>query len=654
MTLFPVILIISSLFSSPDEILVFGTRIRDDSTRRETSLFKSEKKTLRAAESGYSLPDLLEDTPSAKIFSAGGEGQFSFLRIRGSQPQHVKWYIDGVTVNSGMSGTMNAGLFPTLTFSRVEVFRGITPFSLGSPSISGGVNLLNDSIRTEKLTVSTSLGSYSSWRWGLVYQKPGKIPIKAAMQYFTSLGNFRYYDNNGTELNTEDDSIHDRKNNKASTLSMLFNIPLNLNGVSLKTTVLYIRNESGLPGPVTMEALHTYYSSNRINLINTLKTGSSKNWITGSISAEYLGEKYTDPFDETGVGAQNTKNDYYSVRTGINFNHRGKSFYSGLYLGQLFETVTPVNSLLMDLEKSHIRNTIYSGALLRKYLGKVTAQLRMDAFVSSNDSSEISESSIGGGLNLSWKIKKNTVLKGNIIRAFRQPVFMELYTNIGALKGNENLKSENGWTMDAGISSKLPVLSGKIESAVFYQKMNNLIVFVPNSQFIAVSENIGKSVIYGFEGMLNLLLPGKISLKTGLMAGRTENITPDAYNYGKSLPGRPAYSFDIKIERKIIFDLWRILPSVSVNQTSGAYFDGDERRPVPLRRYYNANIHVETPWKGVSMSLLVKNIENRISETLERLPVTPSGRYLYTQGRGDWLGYPVPGRTFFFTVTVNQ
>jgi len=65
------------------------------------------------------LPEVIARTPGATVRSLGGLGQFGAVSLRGSSPQQVAVFLDGVPIGSSVAGLVDLGSVPLDGLARV-------------------------------------------------------------------------------------------------------------------------------------------------------------------------------------------------------------------------------------------------------------------------------------------------------------------------------------------------------------------------------------------------------------------------------------------------------------------------------------------------------------------------------------------------------
>jgi vitamin B12 transporter len=101
------------------------------------------------------------------VFSSGGQGTLTDVRIRGSNAQQVLVMIDGAIVNSATSGSYDFAFLTTDNIERVEILRGNQSMMYGSDAMGGVINITTKRGRGPLSTGGfLEYGSYNSLREG--------------------------------------------------------------------------------------------------------------------------------------------------------------------------------------------------------------------------------------------------------------------------------------------------------------------------------------------------------------------------------------------------------------------------------------------------------------------------------------------------------
>ncbi|HOX28037.1 MAG TPA: TonB-dependent receptor, partial [bacterium] len=206
----------------------------------------------------------------------------------------------------------------------------------------------------------------------------------------------------------------------------------------------------------------------------------------------------------------------------------------------------------------------------------------------------------------------------------------KLFGDKGSVIGNSDLTPEKGRNRDAGLVldlSRAIGLPGMLELSAFRNVSDNMIVFVQNSQKTSQPRNIGRALVRGVESTLSFSPSARWNLSANFtyQNARDDSLIP--FRRGNFLPGRHEREIGLRAEYKI--HEWKMWCDSS--HSSGSFLDSANIYPVPERNVANAG--VTFTGGGTTVTVEGKNLsDNRVS---------------------DIMGFPLPGRSFYLTVTKN-
>ena len=87
------------------------------------------------------LTDIVNRTTGIKVREEGGVGSDFDLSINGLSGNSVRYFIDGVPLDSKGSNVTLANL-PVNLIDRVEIYKGVVPALLGTDALGGAVNII--------------------------------------------------------------------------------------------------------------------------------------------------------------------------------------------------------------------------------------------------------------------------------------------------------------------------------------------------------------------------------------------------------------------------------------------------------------------------------------------------------------------------------
>lgn len=160
--------------------------------------------TKKLAERDVDLNRLLDGTSGMRVQETGGMGsQFSYS-INGLSGKAVKIFIDGIPMES-FGSSFSISNFSVNTINRVEIYKGVTPVSLGADALGGSINLVTRNRSKNYMDLSQTAGSFNTYRTAL----SGKWRDKGGFTLQTN-SFFNYSENNypvwgtGVEVAGED------------------------------------------------------------------------------------------------------------------------------------------------------------------------------------------------------------------------------------------------------------------------------------------------------------------------------------------------------------------------------------------------------------------------------------------------------------------
>jgi len=106
-----------------------------------------------------SLNGLVDRTAGVKIREEGGLGSEFDLSINGMSGSSVRYFIDGVPLDTKGTGMTLANL-PVSMIDHIEIYKGVVPTWLSSDVLGGAVNIVTNRKQKNYLDVSYGLGSY--------------------------------------------------------------------------------------------------------------------------------------------------------------------------------------------------------------------------------------------------------------------------------------------------------------------------------------------------------------------------------------------------------------------------------------------------------------------------------------------------------------
>jgi iron complex outermembrane receptor protein len=610
------------------------------------------------------LSTILSTMVGIRVRQYGGLGSYATVSIRGSSSNQVQLYLDGVPLNDAYMGSTNLADLPLDGIERVEVFRGSSPAHLGSSAIGGAVNLVTrdlaaglDHRLATRLEAHTSYGSFGSARhMASLWSERGRVRLFLHGGYMASDGDFAFIDDQSTEENTPDDEATHRTNNDFAAWSFLGRLTTDLpvlGSVSVNQNTLI--REGGVPG-VGSDQSETARSE-RIRHITyaTLQPPQLIGRRLRPVLAGFVStanERFHDPNREIGLSRQDTDNTIttYGGNLRTRFHEPRLPAALDLFLEgrkERFhpETQIPVPTEGPDRTRRVSALTISGDVFLHRLNVVLTAAERFERHTSEfydpprfpwlppTPQGRIRRDQRTPQFGFRWHVTSYATLKGNWGRYYRLPTFFELFGNIGSVTGNAGLEPEQGLNRDIGIIVSRDRLWGVrrlvFEAIYLNNEVENQILFFPNSQSTSRPENIGSARIRGWELSLSGLIHETFQVSMNFTHLESRDTGEITYYNGNRLPVTPEN--DMALALGIVRPLWSA--TYEFHYIGKNFLDPANYRETAAREIHNIAIELEPIRRGFSFTIEGKNLGNkRIS---------------------DVQGFPLPGRSYFATLSYR-
>jgi iron complex outermembrane receptor protein len=613
--------------------------------------------------------DYLAQTVGFHVRSTGGYGAYSTASIRGSSAQQVRVFLDGVPLHQAQSGMVNLADLPTTSVARIEVYRGYGPFDLSGSSIGGVVNLVTRTPgERSRGHVTASYGSLSTMRLGGSYSYSGRAWDFLGLGTFTTTeGNYTFLDDNGTPYNQADDADVERLNNGLDEVEGLLKATGPLAGGTLVVSSQLYYRKQGLPGYSTVQST-TEEMTKKYNLTHLAWHSASP--AAGSPRIElgfhhlYQIDEFTDHRPVSSGGKPGESNRTTSLGGTLRWGLPLPAIRQWLrgMVAVTREEFRPreVGSETLDGE-TQTRNTlavsvedeifayrdlarIVPSVRFETYTDHMTpfTEVRADmaAYYRNMTETDITHSHPSASLGVVVKPGGGFAFKANYGRYYRIPSLMELFGYRGLVVPNPELRPESGINRDIGIRWDHDFGQARslaAECAYFRSDVDDLIMYTYLQWARAAQAiNINSAGIEGYEVSVSAGGLYGFALRGNLTRLRAVDTGPVSYTNGKYLPNRPGLEAHARLSWAgrglaafyeydyVSGNYWNAYNGVAPNN-KGPLFD--------IRRFHAAGITVPTGLPRTSFTLEVRNF------TDERVE--------------DVMGYPLPGRSVFGTLTVN-
>ncbi|MEZ4472638.1 MAG: TonB-dependent receptor [bacterium] len=208
---------------------------------------------------------------------------------------------------------------------------------------------------------------------------------------------------------------------------------------------------------------------------------------------------------------------------------------------------------------------------------------------------------------LEWRPWPALALRGNVGRLFRDPGFDELYFEASGLRGNPDLRPEDGVGGDLGAAFFFE--DGYLSLTAFHQRYDRLILFVPVNAWLIQATDDARAAADGLE----LEVVGQVGPIEGRGAALLQRTRLDD---AAPLPFRPAVAGALQLGLPVgpgsVFATYRAQTRVTT--------DGFGYRTLPARHLLDVGVSVQAgPWRAgleVSNCLDDQRLQDAIQQPL--------------------------------------
>ena len=629
---------------------------REDSSAAASVILPSESP--RAYDD---LGTLLLEVPGVVVARTGSTTEFASLALRGSNPDEVLIYVDGVPMNIAEGGGVDISTLPLGDVERVEVYRGTTPLAFGEAALGGVVSITTRTPGIKRAQARAAVGSFGTMFGDLSGGgRVGRLRFYLGGHVYSSQGDYPFiYAPLPAFPANEVRAI--RQNNDAREGNGVLRLALTLNGRrTLSLGTIGFGREQGLAGPLE-------------NVSTTARFHSAR-------GLAYL--RY-ESRDDLGPGGRLSAQAFVSVERDRVIDLAGDIFRQGtmvthettLSTGVTAYATRPLDDWGRAAAVLEARQETYalddeldpamSGAPARRLIGVAGGELdlrwsRLDLHVIPSARVELMSDVVTGvtsngvvvpaapalfralpiyRMGLVRPLNESATFKGNIGRYQRAPSFLELYGN-----GNDRLLGDPGLLPERGTNADLALWIDRARpwgtllsrTTIFGNLAADLIYWLRSEGGPSRAVNLTSARIYGLEQELRASLGRHLRLVGQGTITMAEDESDLAASHGKQIANYPRYMAYGRPELTHV-----ALPAgidlaayVDAALFAGAYSDPADVRPIPSQLLIGAGLSLLWP-------------RGRLRATLSALNL---GDLQTTWVVGGW---PLPGRTLFLALAYD-
>ncbi len=450
-----------------------GTAALEAGTASSTTVLSSETPGARTT-----LSDLLRVSPGADLRRAGAPGGREELLVRGASGQQLVVVLDGVPLGAARGGAFDLSMLPPAYVEQLTLLRGPVSALYGSGAFAGAL-LARTPTAPEgtRLTGGLRLGQLESRAAELGFsRREGRFEVLALGGGSRANGAYGYDDLHGaprTRRNADHVEAHGLVRGRVRFED----------GASVVTLVEGLDQARGEPGFEQFEnpAARSTRRRAQVAVAGDAGRAFASDWRFEALAwARGESQAFVDP-QPVRVGAARryeTQDRAHGVRLATT------------YAGFGLHAPSAVLEVRRDTAETHLEGGLFGegvsgtrtgvAAVLVEQWAAVPGWLHLSAAMRLDENDQRAPV---------WVPRAGAVVtlplgfeaRANVGRAFRDPGFDELYFESPGLRGNPDLRPEDGLVWDAGLAfAQRPFRLGL---TFFEQRFDRLILFVPVQAF---------------------------------------------------------------------------------------------------------------------------------------------------------------------------
>lgn len=647
------------------EIVVWGKR-----PMKEIGVQKTAFDSVALKENiALSMADILTFNSSVFVKSYG-RATLSTVAFRGTSPSHTQVTWNGMRINNPMLGMTDFSTIPAYFIDNASLLHGTSSVNETGGGLGGLVRLATTPDVGEGINAQyvQGIGSFSTFdEFGRFTYGDDHWSVSTRVVYSSSPNDYIYV-NHDKKVNIYDDDhniigqYHPTERNRSGAYKdfhALQEIYYNTNkGDRFGLNAWFIKSNRELPMLTTdygderdfenRQRENTFrgvlsWDHNRSNWKAGAKAGYIHTWMAYDYRREITEGNWAEM-----TRSRSKVNTVFGQLEGEYTPARRWYFTANLSAHQHFVRSEDKNIILQDGDKAIVgydKGRIeLSGAFSAKWqpvdpIG-LSVVLREEMF-GDRWAPLIPAFFIDGFISR----KGNVMVKASVSKNHKFPTLNDLYFLPG---GNPDLRSENGWSYDAGASfdtgwtRPFPVSVGG-SVTWFDSYIDDWIMWLPTTKGFFSPRNVKKVHAYGIEGKLNLAmepfkgwvvdLNGSYSWTPSVNRG--EKMSPADQSVGKQLPYVPKHS--ASLTGRLTWRSWGFLYKWAYYSERFTMSSNDYTLTGHLPRYFMSNISLE---KGLSFKPVDLQLKFAVNN-------------LFNEDYLSVLSRPMPGINFEFFIGIT-
>ncbi|WP_437594114.1 TonB-dependent receptor [Sorangium sp. So ce1000] len=630
--------------TAPLEVRVEGDRVRAPAPPKDTSVAGSVLGRDRLTGAGLGAADVLRTQPGVYVTETGGFGGQATAALRGATATQTPVYLAGVRLNDDVVGTADLSLVPLWLIERVEIYRGNAPIE--ADRLGPGGAIFFEPRRPSRTTVGVgaTAGSLGARRgWAFAGASAGPVSAIVGVSAEAAENRYAFVDDKGT-LDESDDTLERRQNADVRTIDAWALARVELGGGAIVDVIANgTDREQGVPRLALLQSRRARGESRRALASVVARVpfgGEAQHTLEARTSFIEARSEVHDPgFElalatpelrlagrrlEQTLGATLAFADRLRVRPVVSVAREGISR-------------APDDVPLARARRSFARGAVSAEARLGEGFA-LHALASGECHATGADPERACDVLAPTGRVGVEAGSDRLRFLATVGRYVRVPTLGEMYGVSGVVQGNAELEPESGATIEAGIRAQAgrgDVLRGAfIDVFAFGSAVSGLVAYALSPQGHVKPYNVGRARVVGAE-----LLAG-VEVTPFLRA----EIAATALDARDTTPG-PTITNDVLPFRSRLVVAPRL--HAAWKRPDGALFSGASGE---LRAVYQSSRYVDPAGLGVIAEQATIDLDAEANWFGGHLAARARVADLLDARRTDVVGYPLPGRSVFFTL----
>jgi iron complex outermembrane receptor protein len=443
---------------------------------------------------GLDAADVLRGQPGVSVVETGGYGAMSTASVRGATAAQTPVYLGGVRLNDDVGGTADLSLVPLWLIHRVEIYRSNAPVEADQLGIGGAIFFEPRRPGKPEAGAGALLGSFGhrgAWAFGDIGDRRSAVVL--GVRHEAADNDYAFVHDGGTRF-VDDDRVERRRNADASTLDMWALGRTQLRGGTFDVLWSGVSRDMGVAGLslfVTERSRVRY--TRRLGAVSARLPCGSRCWITATSAGIRSETDIDDPLREIALGTT-----HLTVR-GARVEPQ---VIARVGLSERV-TIAPamraaVETLAIDaLRLPPVRGErlFGRGSFSGEWRAADRLTVRALGSFEAHGTGPVTQTQPAGRVGVQYG--EDVALLANVGRYARVPTLGELYGISGVVRGNDELRPEQGVTADLGVRASFE--RGAIDAFVFARSASDLVSYVRAAQGYVVPFNVGSARVLGSE-----------------------------------------------------------------------------------------------------------------------------------------------------------